>query len=103
MIHRGTHIPPFDSMGCPRASHCRIFMDDDLCDRRGERRGVVIELTMQLCIPGKFGVHERLSEKVEREDGVWDKSTPDMKRELLVSNRKSRDEVLLECSDCPFR
>ena len=45
-------------------------MDDDLCARRGERRGVVIELPMQLCIPGKFGVHARFSEQVEREDGV---------------------------------
>ena len=62
-------------------------MDGDLCARRGERRGVVIEPPMQLCIPGKFGVHARLSEKVEREDGVWDKLEPEMKREVLVSTR----------------
>ena len=55
-------------------------MDDDLCARQGERRGVVVELSMQLCIPGKFGVHSRLSEQVERENGVWDKSAPDMER-----------------------
>ena len=78
-------------------------MDDDLCDRRGERRGVVIELTMQLCIPGKFGVHARLSEQVEREDGVWDKSAPEMKREVLVSTRKPRYEMFLESHDCPLR
>ena len=103
MIHRGTQIPPFDSMGCPRASHRRLFMDDDLCARRGERRGVVIELPMQLCIPGKFGFHARLSEQVECEDVVWDKVAPEMKREFLVSTGKYRDEVFLECSDCPFR
>ena len=85
MIHRGTQIPPFDSMGCPRASYHWLFMDDDLCARRGERCGVVIELPMQLCIPGTFGVHARLSEKVEREDGVWYNSAPEMKREVLVS------------------
>ena len=103
MICRGTHIPPFDSMGFPRASHRRLFMDDDLCTRRGESCGVVIELPMQLCIPGKFGVHARLSEQVEREDGVWYKSAPEMKREVLVSTGNSRDEVFLECYDCPFR
>ena len=103
MIHRGTQIPPFDSMGFPRASHRRFFMDDDLCVRRGERHDVVIELPMQLCIPGKFGVHTRLSDQVEREDGMWDKSAPDMKQEVLVSTGNSRDEVFLERSDCPLR
>ena len=95
MIHRGTHIPPFYSMGCPCASHRRIFMNDDLCARRGKRRGVAVELPMQLCIPGKFGVHARLLEQVESEDGVWDKSAPEMKREVLVSIGKSRYEVFL--------
>ena len=76
MIHRGTHIPPFYSMGCPCASHRWLFMDGDLCARRGERGGVVVELPIQLCIPGKFGVHAGLSEQVEREDGVWDKLAP---------------------------
>ena len=85
MIHRGTQIPPFDSMGCPCASHRQLFMDDDLCSGRGERRGVVVELPMQLCIPVKFGVHARLSELIEREDGVWDKLAPEMNREVLVS------------------
>ena len=99
MIHRGTHIPPFDSIGFPRASHLRLFMDYDLCARWIERCGVVINLSMQLCIPGKFGIHARLSEQVEREDGVWDKLPPDMKWELLVRTGKSRDEVFLECSD----
>ena len=80
MIHRGTQIPPFDSMGFPRASHSWIFMDDDLCARRGERHGVVVEPSAQLCIPGKFGVHGRLSEHVELENGEGDKSEPEMKR-----------------------
>ena len=70
-------------------------MDDDLCARRGERSGIVIELPMKLCIPGKFGVHARLSEQVEREDDVWYKSAPEMKREVLVSTGKPRYEVLL--------
>ena len=70
MVHQGTKIPTFHSMGCPRASHSRIFMDDDLCARRGERCGVVVELYMQLCIPEKFWVHARLSEQVERENGM---------------------------------
>ena len=74
-------------MGFPRASRRRLFLDDDLCARRGKRRDVVVELSMQLCIPGKFGVRARLSEQVEREDGLWDKSAPDMKREVLVSTR----------------
>ena len=78
-------------------------MDDDLCARRGKRRGVVIELPMQLCIPGKFGVHAILSEQVEREDGVWDKSAPEMKREVFVSTGNSRYEVFLESSDFSFR
>ena len=73
-------MTPFDSMGCPRASHRWLFIDDDLCARQGERRGVVIGLPMQLCIPGNFRVHARLSEQFEREDGVWDKSAPEMKR-----------------------
>ena len=102
MVHRWTKIPPFYSMGCSRASHSRLFMDDDLCARRGKRRGVVVELYMQLCIPGKFGVHARLLEQVERENGVWDKSAPEMKRENLVSTGNSRYEVLLESSDCLF-
>ena len=76
MVHRGTHIPPFYSMECPCASHRRLFMDDDLCARRGKRRGVVVELLMQLCITVKFGVHARLSDQAEREDGVWDKLAP---------------------------
>ena len=95
MIHQGTQIPPFDSLGCPRASHRRLFVDDDLCARPGERRGVVIELPMQLCIPGNIGVHARLSEQVERENDVWDKSAPEMKREVLVITGKPRNEVLL--------
>ena len=78
-------------------------MDDDLCARRGKRRGVVIEPSMQLCIPGKFGVHARLLELVEREDGVWDNLAPDMKREVLVSTRKPRNEMFLEGPDCPLR
>ena len=78
-------------------------MDDHLCARRVERRGVVVELPMQLCIPGKFGVHARLSEQVEREDGVWDKSEPETKREVLVITGKSGYEVFLESSDCSFR
>ena len=102
MVHRGTQIPSFYSMGCPCASHRRIFMDDDLCARRGERRGVVVELPMQLCITGKFGVHARFPEQVEREDGVWDKLAPEMKREALVSNEKFRYEVFLESYDCSF-
>ena len=103
MVHLGTKIPTFYSMGCPRASHRRLFMDDDLCARRGERRGVVVELSMQLCIPRKFGVHAILSEQVEHEDGVWDKSAPEMKREVLGSTGTSRYEVLLESPDCPLR
>ena len=99
MVHRGTQIPPFYSMGFPHASHHQIFMNDYLCARQGERRGVVVELPMQLCIPRKFGVHARFSEQVEREDGVWDKSAPNMKREVLVSTGKSRYEVFLESSD----
>ena len=71
-------------------------MDDDLCDRQGKRSGVVVEIRMKLCIPGKFGVHEILSEQVEREDGVWDKAAPEMKREVLVSTGKSCYEVFLE-------
>ena len=90
-------------MECPRASHRGIFMDDELCDRRGERRGVVIELPMQLWVSRKFGVYSRLSEQVEREDGVWDKSAPEMKREVLVSTRNPRDEMFLESPDCPLR
>ena len=90
MVHRGTQITPFYSMECPRASRRRLFMDDDLCVRRGERRGVVVELSTQLCIPGKFGVHARLSEQVEHEDGVWDNFSPEMKWEVLVSTGKSR-------------
>ena len=74
-------------------------MDDDLCARQGEKCGVVVELPMQLCIHGKFGVHARLSEQVEREDGLWDKSSPEMKREVLVSTGKSHYEVFLESSD----
>ena len=77
-------------------------MDGDLCSRRGERCGVVVELPMQLCIPAKFEIHARLSEQVEREDGVWDKSAPEMKREVLVSTGKSRYELFLEISDCSF-
>ena len=77
-------------------------MDDDLCARQGERRGVVFELSMQLCIPGKFWVHGRLSEQVERENGVWDHSAPEMKPEVLVSTGMSRYEVLLESPDCSF-
>ena len=50
---------------------------------------------MQLCIPVQFGVHARFSEKVEREDGVWDKLAPEMKREVLVNTGKSRYEVFL--------
>ena len=103
MIHQGTQIPPFDSMGYPCASHCRLFMDDDLCARRGERRGVLVELPMQLCIPGKFGVCVRLPEQVEHEDGVWYKSSPEIQREVLVSIGKSRYEVFLESSDCSIR
>ena len=102
MVHRGTKITTFHSMGCPRASYCRLLMDDDLCDRRGERRGVVVELSMQFFIPGKFGVHAILLEQVEHEDGVWDKSTPEMNREVLVSTRKFHDEVFLESSGCSF-
>ena len=60
-------------------------MDDDLCARRGKRRGAVVELPMQLYITGKFGVHAIFSEQVEREDGVWDNLEPEMKREVLVS------------------
>ena len=78
-------------------------MDDDLCVRRGERRGVVVELSMQLCIPGKFWVHARLSEQVEREDGMWDKSAPEMKWEVLVITRKPHGEMFLESPDCPLR
>ena len=78
-------------------------MDDDLCPRRGERRGVIIELPIKLCIPGKFGGHERLLEQNEREDGVWDKSAPEKKREVLVSTIKPRDEMFLESPDCPLR
>ena len=76
MVNQGTNITPLYSMGCPHSSPSRLLMDDDLCARRGERRGVVIKLPMQLCIPGKFGVHAILLEQVEHEDGVWDKSAP---------------------------
>ena len=78
-------------------------MDGDLCVRRGERRGIVIELPMKLCIPGKFGVYERLPEQVEREDGVWDKLAQEMKQEVLVSTGNYRDEAFLEHSDCLLR
>ena len=74
-------------------------MNYDLC----ARRGVVVEFPMQLCIPGKFGVHARLSEQVERENGVWDKAAPEMKWEVIVSTGKSRYEVFLESSYCSFR
>ena len=77
-------------------------MDDDLCARQGERRGIVVELPMQLCIPRKFGAHVRLSEQVERENGVWDKSAPYMKREVLVSTGKSCYEVFLKSYNCSF-
>ena len=57
---------------------------------------------MHLCIPGKFGVHARLLEHVERENVEWDKSAPEMEREVLVSTGKSRYEVFLKSSDCSF-
>ena len=65
----------------------------------GKRRGIVVELPMQLRIHGKFGVHARLTEQVNREDGVWDKSAPEMKQEVTVSTGKSRYEMFLESSD----
>ena len=102
MVYRGTKIPTFYSMGCSRASHSPLFMDDDLCARRGERHGDAVELSMQLCIPGKFWVHARLLEQVEHENGVWDKSALEMKQEVLVSAGKSRYEVLLESPNCSF-
>ena len=102
MVHRGTKIPTFHSMGCPRAYYRRLLMYDGLCARRGERRGVVVERSMQLCIPGKFGVHAIFPEQVEHEDGVWDKSAPEMKREVLVRTGKSRYEAFLDSSDCLF-
>ena len=74
-----------------------------MCARKGERRGVVIEPPMQLCIPVKFGVHARLSEKVEREDGMCNKSATEMKREVLVSTGKTRNEMFLESPDFPLR
>ena len=76
--------------------------DDDLCARWGERRGAVVELSMQSCIPRKFWVHVRLSEQVERENGVWDKLAPEMEREVLVSAGKYRYKVLIEIPDCSF-
>ena len=82
-------------MGCLRASHRQLFMDDNLCARRGERRGVVVELPMHLSIPGKFGVHARLLEQIEREDVVCDKLAPEMKQKVLVSTGKSQYEVFL--------
>ena len=85
------------------AEFLRWIMDDDLCARRAKRRGVVVELPMQLCIPVHFGVHAILSEQVECDNGVWDKSAPDMKREVLVSTRKPCDEMFLESPDCPLR
>ena len=103
MVHRGIQIPPFYSMGCPCVPHRWLLMDDDLCDRRGERRGVVIELPLQLCIPGDIGLHARRLEQVESEDGVWDKSAPEMKREVLVSTGKPCDEMFLEIPDCLLR
>ena len=96
MVNQGTKIPPFYSTGCPRASHIRLFMDDDLCDKRGKRSDVLVEVYMQFCIPGNFGVHARLSENVERENCVWGKSAPEIKREFLVSTGKYSYEVLLE-------
>ena len=102
MIHQGTKIPTLYSMGFPHDSQSPLFMDANLCARRGNRRGVVVELSMQLCIPGKFGAHARFLEQVERENGLWDKSAPEMKHEVLVSTGKSRYEVLLESSDCSF-
>ena len=102
MVHLGTQIPPFYSMGCPCASRRQIFMYDDLCAGRGKRRGVVVELPVQLCIPRNFGVHARLTKQIERDDGVWDKSAPEMKREVLVSTGKSRYEVFLESSYFSF-
>ena len=102
IFHRGTEIPTFYSMGFPHPSHCRLFIYDDLCARRGERRGVLVELSMQLCIPGKFWVHARLLEQVEHENGLWCKLAPEMKREVLVSTVKYCYEVLLEGPDCSF-
>ena len=58
---------------------------------------------MQLCRPGKFGVHAGLLEQVEREDGVWDKSAPEMKQEVLVSTKNPRNEMFLESPDCLIR
>ena len=100
MVHQGTKIPSFYSMGFPRASHRRLFMDDYLCARRVNIHGVLVELSMQLCIPGNFGVHERLLEQVEYENGMWDKSAPEIKREVLLSTGKSRYEVFLDSYDC---
>ena len=102
MVHRGTKIPTLYSMGFPRASHSWIFMDDELCTRRGDRRGVVVEISIQLCIPETFWVHARFSEKFEIENGVWDKLAPEMKPEVLVSTGKSRYEVILEIPNCSF-
>ena len=96
MVHRGTKIPTFHSMGCPRSSYRRLLMNDDLCFQRGKRRGIVVEITMKLCIPGKFGVHARFSEKVELEDGVWDESALEMKREVVVVSPVSRQYAMSE-------
>ena len=77
-------------------------MDDDLCVRWGESSGVVVELSMHLCIPRNFWVHARLSEQVERKNSVWDKSAPEMKQDVLVSAGTSHYEVLLESPDSSF-
>ena len=57
---------------------------------------------MQLCVPGKFWVHARFSEQVERENGVWDKLAPEIKWEVFVGAVKSRYEVLPEITNFSF-
>ena len=50
----------------------------------------------------KVWVHAVLSEYVDCENGVWEKSSPYMEREVLVSTRYYGYKMLLEGSDGLF-
>lgn len=64
---------------------------------------VVIKRAMNLSPGGQAGVDARRSKEVQADQGLREKTIPQMKREVAIRGTKTRNEVVLEGLDSAFR
>ena len=102
MFGRRTDGPRIFAVVGPRGAVGWFGMNDDMCSGRCQGARIEVEIAEDVGEGGEFWVGSGVAEEVESEDCLRDKSVPLSERELRITRRETREEVIFESLYCPF-